>query len=209
MQIELQGKITTWNDKKGFGFITPLSGGDRIFVHIKALKQRHQHPRLGQIVHYTVSKDKQGRTCAAGVSFAGKGHPSPQRTMQKTGAFVFVGLLFAVLAVFTWALQMFPLYLIGLYTTASAITFIAYAIDKSSAQKGRWRTRESTLHMLSLLGGWPGALIAQQTLRHKTRKAGFQWTFKFTVLLNVAITAWLLTPGGPERTRAFLEKVFR
>ncbi|MBN2702600.1 MAG: cold shock domain-containing protein [Pontiellaceae bacterium] len=36
MQLQVRGTITTWNDEKGFGFISPLSGGERVFVHIKA-----------------------------------------------------------------------------------------------------------------------------------------------------------------------------
>ena len=58
----------------------------------------------------------------------------------------------------------------GAYGLVSLVTFIAYAIDKSAAQANRWRTRESTLHLLAMLGGWPGALLAQHALRHKSRK---------------------------------------
>ena len=90
-----------------------------------------------------------------------------------------------------------PLGLLWLYAGASLVTFIAYAIDKSAAQSGHWRTQDSTLHMLALIGGWPGALIAQNRLRHKSRKATFQLVFWATALLNCGALAWLLTaPGG-------------
>lgn len=70
------------------------------------------------------------------------------------------------------------------YLGASMAAGAAYALDKSAAQEGRWRTRESTLHLLALLGGWPGALVAQKLLRHKSRKRRFQFVFWITVALN-------------------------
>lgn len=77
------------------------------------------------------------------------------------------------------------------YLALSALAFLAYAVDKSAAIAGRWRTTEKTLHWLSLAGGWPGALLAQQLLRHKTSKPGFVAVFWGTVLLNVlALVAW-------------------
>lgn len=81
--------------------------------------------------------------------------------------------------------------LLLLYFGASGITFLVYALDKSAARRDRWRTRESTLHLLSLIGGWPGALAAQQLLRHKSAKPSFQAVFWLTVAVNVAVVGWL------------------
>ena len=72
------------------------------------------------------------------------------------------------------------------YLGLSLAAFMAYAFDKSSTISGRWRTAEQTLHLFSLAGGWPGALLAQQLLRHKTSKPGFVGVFWLTVALNVA-----------------------
>lgn len=71
-----------------------------------------------------------------------------------------------------------------LYVAASLITFLIYAIDKNAAQKGTRRTPEANLHFLSLVGGWPGALVAQQSLRHKTKKQPFRRIFWLTAILN-------------------------
>jgi uncharacterized membrane protein YsdA (DUF1294 family) len=77
------------------------------------------------------------------------------------------------------------------YICLSVITFLFYAFDKSAAISRNWRTRENTLHLLSLAGGWPGALIAQQLLRHKTSKESFVIAFWLTVALNVCgFVAW-------------------
>ena len=71
------------------------------------------------------------------------------------------------------------------YLLVSLAAFVAYAIDKSDARQGRWRTRESTLHCFGLACGWPGALLAQQFLRHKSSKPSFVAGFWATVVLNV------------------------
>ncbi|MGQ0619849.1 MAG: DUF1294 domain-containing protein [Panacagrimonas sp.] len=79
----------------------------------------------------------------------------------------------------------------------SMIAYVLYAWDKVSAQGGRWRTQESTLLMVGLLGGWPGALIAQQTMRHKTAKKSFQAAFWISSMINVAALFWAHSIGFP------------
>ncbi|MEL7668339.1 MAG: DUF1294 domain-containing protein [Actinomycetota bacterium] len=73
------------------------------------------------------------------------------------------------------------------YLAFSIVTFAVYAWDKSAARRGARRVPESTLHVLALLGGWPGALVAQQALRHKTRKQPFRTIFWLTVLVNCIV----------------------
>lgn len=85
---------------------------------------------------------------------------------------------------------------IGCHLLASGVTFGLYAIDKSAARNGQWRIRESTLNTLALLGGWPGALLAQRIFRHKSRKISFQIVFWLAVLLNSGVVAWLFTSAG-------------
>lgn len=82
------------------------------------------------------------------------------------------------------------------YLVASSTTFGAYALDKVAAERGAWRTSEGTLHLLALAGGWPGAMIAQNSLRHKTRKQPFRTIFWTTVVLNCTAFAWLFTADG-------------
>ena len=82
-----------------------------------------------------------------------------------------------------------------IYLAASLITFIVYALDKSAAKAGKWRTPEKTLHILVLIGGWPGALLAQQKLRHKSQKQPFHTIFRLTVAINLAALALLVGRG--------------
>jgi uncharacterized membrane protein YsdA (DUF1294 family) len=80
------------------------------------------------------------------------------------------------------------------YAVVSVVTFVAYALDKRAAADGRWRTSESVLLSLGLLGGWPGAVLAQQWFRHKTRKAAFRAAFWGTVAINVLAFVLIATP---------------
>lgn len=77
------------------------------------------------------------------------------------------------------------------YLLASGLCFAVYALDKSAARRGQRRTPERTLLLLGLAGGWPGAVLAQQWLRHKTRKQPFQNRFWLTVALHLALAGWL------------------
>src|SRR5436305_9466452 len=80
------------------------------------------------------------------------------------------------------------LYLI-LVVVMSLASFVAYWLDKRRAAKERRRIPERTLHLMALLGGWPGALMGQRQFRHKTQKLSFRIVFWLTVLLHVGIVA--------------------
>jgi uncharacterized membrane protein YsdA (DUF1294 family) len=70
------------------------------------------------------------------------------------------------------------------YGVVSLVAFLLYWNDKRKARTDAWRTPENVLHAVALAGGWPGALLAQQLFRHKTRKVSFQVVFWFIVLLH-------------------------
>lgn len=92
---------------------------------------------------------------------------------------------------------------LGLVAAASLVTFAAYGFDKRRAGAGGRRVPERTLHLLALLGGWPGALAAQRRFRHKTQKVPFLVAFWGTVALHVALVGavgYALTGAGANRT---------
>jgi uncharacterized membrane protein YsdA (DUF1294 family) len=78
------------------------------------------------------------------------------------------------------------------YLLASMVCFATYAFDKSAARAGARRTPERTLLLLGLAGGWPGAVLAQQWLRHKTRKQPFQGLFWLSVAAHAALAGGLV-----------------
>ena len=116
-----------------------------------------------------------------------------RRTRPGAASYLAVG-AFALAALIINALWPLPLWAAGLYLGASILCFIVYAVDKSAAHAGRRRVSESTLLLLGLIGGWPGAIVAQQTLRHKTQKTSFRKAFWVTVFANVVVFAVLATP---------------
>jgi uncharacterized membrane protein YsdA (DUF1294 family) len=88
---------------------------------------------------------------------------------------------------------------LSLVFVMSVVCFTAYGLDKSRAGNGSRRVPEQTLHILSLLGGWPGALLGQRQFRHKTKKLSFLIVFWCVVLLHVAVvgTATYVFFGNP------------
>ena len=86
--------------------------------------------------------------------------------------------------------------LLAWYLVIGSVTFVVYAKDKRAAINGNWRVPEKTLHIFSVAGGWLGALIAQDKLRHKTQKQPFRAIYWLTVVINVAAFLWTLTPSG-------------
>ena len=114
---------------------------------------------------------------------------------QKEFSSCFCFVFFNILAFWVY-MERLQMIIVGFYAVMSLITFGLYAKDKSAAKSGRWRTSESTLHMFSLLGGWPGAMLAQSYLRHKSIKQPFRFIYWLTVIINVSALTWLLTPDG-------------
>lgn len=106
-------------------------------------------------------------------------------------AFLTAGLFLAGVAL-GCVLGVLPLASLIIYSIASLVTFILYAQDKSAAVSGRRRTPEVRLHVLSLIGGWPGALCAQQYLRHKSSKARFRAVYTLTVVMNLVLLGWMV-----------------
>ena len=201
-----KGTITSWKDDKGYGFVTQLKGGKQVFIHINAFDNRNRRPEINEVVTYTMSKDKQGRPSAANAMLAGD--KLKRKTAQKGRSIAFVfalAFLFAVGGPATT--EALPSIILVTYVALSLITFLVYAIDKSRARRGRWRISEGTLHLLALAGGWPGALIAQQTLRHKSKKASFRIVFWATVLLNCGGLIWLHTIEGRAYLNLLLARI--
>lgn len=193
-----QGRISKWNDERGFGFISPSEGGGSVFVHISSFPRSDRRPGVNEAVSYTIAPDSRGRLQADDVRFiAAPPAASPTRRTTRSGIAVPVAFAasFLIALVALVAAGRLEISWMALYYGASVITFGAYARDKRVARDGGWRTPESTLHLISLVGGWPGALIAQALLRHKTRKPQFLIGYWFTVVVNCIALGIIIVKG--------------
>lgn len=205
--MRFEGTLISWNEDRGSGFIQPTQGGQEIFAHISTFSPRGLRPQVGQNLSFEMEIGQQGKKRTKNVQVARR-VATPKRMQRDSGAQWGTATLFAIPAfgALYIAVQLTlhpPLAMALVYLAASLVSFFAYALDKSAAQNGRWRIAESTLHLLALAGGWPGALLAQQFLRHKSRKAEFRAVFWGTVLINVAGFLVICSPLGRPLVAVF------
>lgn len=200
----VKGTLTQWKDDQGFGFAKTDQTSDKVFVHIKQFSYKSRRPVEGDRLIYCIEKDHQNRLQAVNIQLLhdyerqrirSERHEKAEGGKQfwsKFAVYPFI-LLLGILYFY----QKIELWMIGYYLLINLITFYQYWSDKQAAQNNRRRVPENTLHQLSLMGGWIGAIIAQLSLRHKSQKAEFRQTFWITVIANIvifiAIVAFLQT----------------
>ena len=201
--MRYQGKITSWKDDQGYGFIKPNGGGQQVFVHIKSFADTRRRPADNDLVTYELRMDQKRGPRAANAAFVGKRSVGAEHSGAGTGVLLFSALFFVLLLGAAVAGKLPPAAL-GLSLAASVGAFLLYARDKSAAQRKEWRTPEGTLHIVALVGGWPGALLAQKLLRHKSSKRSFQIVFWATVVLNCAALLVYASPAGSRLFLSFL-----
>jgi uncharacterized membrane protein YsdA (DUF1294 family)/cold shock CspA family protein len=219
--MKRQGRLVRWEAERGFGFIRSPGVSADVFVHLRDFLDRQLKPQVGMelsfeeihiggkgpramAVHAVDAAQPQARQAEARRAPAS---PHARRTAadsrrrgeaapsSSSPSILPVGVLLlgyaALLSYGIWTARLPPLAL-GALLLVNLLTVVIYGVDKSAAQAGRWRTAESTLHLLSLAGGWPGAWCAQRLFRHKSRKTSFMAGYWATVLLNMAaVAAWV------------------
>lgn len=200
-----QGRLVEWFDEKGYGFIQPNDDSkDRVFLHIKDFARQGPRPILGCALEYNVLVDVQGRYRAQQVSYLKASQTQKSRTSKVSPKKTEQGqrwspmqiasvayIVFLALLVLMGRLSGLVLLFISVMNAAS---YWFYAQDKEAAQNRQRRVPENTLHLLSFLGGWPAAWLAQQKLRHKTQKQPFRKIYFCTILFNILLILWLISP---------------
>lgn len=215
--MRMKGRIKNWDDDRGFGFIVPDNGERSIFVHITGFVERGIRPVGGEIVTYKKSTDHLGRPCAVSVEYVVDERPpdlarsyEPPQVVARSYLDVLpisITVAFVSFLVAETFSRRVPLWLFAVYPLASVIAFRMYAKDKQAAEKRKWRTAERKLLLVALLGGWPGAVAAQQWFRHKTSKFSFQFVFWMLVAYNGAALAYLASPDCRQVVREAIEQV--
>lgn len=85
-------------------------------------------------------------------------------------------------------MKLFNLYFFAINLIAVIIT----CYDKHCAIKKKWRVKESTLLIISALGGSVGMYITMQTIRHKTKHPKFMVGIPVIIIVQIAIAVFLV-----------------
>ena len=202
-----EGTIVRWDDAKGFGFIRSGASAQDVFVHVRDYSSAGEAPRQGlsvtfEDIHVGGKGPRAVAVQPAGGAVTRRARPWTARPAASTrkqaarsgpqaaraGAWAALPLMAVYGLGLTWLVlqRQVPWWVLPVSVLLNLGTFFAYWQDKHAAQKGRWRIKEDTLHLWSLAGGWGGAWIAQQVLRHKSSKASFRAAYWLTVMTHCA-----------------------
>jgi len=212
------GELVDWDDDRGFGFIQRPTGSERIFVHVKAIRQSYTRPRLGDRLSYTVGPGRNGKLAALDVDIAGA-NPRPREAAQRgapelpfarNSNRVWAALTLIVLLMAAIITNRLPPWGALPYILLGLLSFSQYRADKLAAIAGVWRTSEYQLHGLDLAFGIIGGLLAQHIYRHKTSKPMFRiitWAIAalHMVLLALVLSGWITS----ELIKASITEVLR
>ena len=183
----LDGRISEWVEERGFGWVQ--HGGESLFAHIREFR-KGRVPEKGDEVTFVRGLDPVGRPCAKSLLLK-KEHAGPGlwACLQLVVLLVLPLLAGLKLPIATWAVPVAML-------VVSVTAWITYRSDKKAAEAGSWRVSETMMHLLEILGGWPGAFLAQRRYRHKTRKASYQLIFQSIVFLYQLVSLDIVLDHG-------------
>ena len=194
MSDEKSGRIIEWDPRRSFGFVH--DGTNRVFLHEREFVKPHKTPERGDVITFFVGKDHTGRIVAKEIRI----HEA-RAGLEGIHFAALAGLLIGPgFAIHRLAPVIDYRITLGAAAALSLLTFWVYAIDKRRAQEGEYRVTEKTLHTLELLGGWPGAFLAQRKFRHKSAKPAFLLIFWLIVSAHQFLTIdyalhWRLSAG--------------
>ena len=194
--MRFKGTLKTWHDERGFGFVTPEDGGPDVFVHMKDFPAGSTRPHPAMALTFDIERGADGKLRARNVVNPAAGglglHARSFSHWSLSSKVVLSGFLLCMVVVaLVWRL---PLGIALGYLVMSVTCALMYLHDKEAALNKKWRVSEATLIVLGLCGGWPGGLVAQQVLRHKTAKTSFQVPFWITVGTNLLLFIAVFTP---------------
>ncbi|MEW4454289.1 cold shock and DUF1294 domain-containing protein [Bremerella sp. JC817] len=209
--MRTEGKITRWDDIRGFGFISWQGEEDSVFVHIKEFSGSSRRPAVGDMVTYELANGDNGKSRAENVRFSDEKEPVRKSSSSRSklgGTSVAAALLFVGFLIGAAFFHRISWLVVAACGVMSIATFLVYSFDKLSAKLDKRRIPEATLHLMGLLGGWPGALYAQRLVRHKSSKKKFLFTFWITVFLNIAVIGYLVWSGESGFVNQMLDKLW-
>ncbi|MGG5574542.1 DUF1294 domain-containing protein [Vibrio diazotrophicus] len=194
--MALKGTISEWYIDRGYGYIIPDSGALRIKFLLSDVKNSVNIGELKQPVRFVIAQDENGNRRATHV----------EGVRSFPWATLIVVWFAATLGgcVYFWQ---YPLLIVYYYLGATAIVLAIYLLDKRNEKRNKAVTGESALLFLSLLGGWPGAVIGQYSFNLQPKSFTFQLLFFFVMLLHIAFLVWSLTPEGSVQLREWVRLI--
>ncbi|WP_256354342.1 cold shock and DUF1294 domain-containing protein [Variovorax sp. dw_308] len=191
--MKRQGTLVRWVKDRGFGFIHCPDISADVFVHLRDFTDKGITPQVGMMlrfeeIHMGGKGPRAVAVQAAGAARQPQGRsasePSRRPSDRPNGRSrdvapstsslpmaLLIAIYVALLGYGVWIARISPITL-AVLLVISLSTFFIYGLDKSAAEAGRWRTSETTLHMLSLLGGWPGRLVRPAPVSPQGSQAG-------------------------------------
>jgi cold shock CspA family protein len=152
--MRFKGKLTKWNDDRGFGFIAPMEGGPEVFAHISAFPRDGRRPEVGEVLTYEQVADKAGRPRAVGITRPGVPAPARMRATHPPGTprpgprpSVVLPMVVIVLSlsVLGWEYRRYPARAAGEEAEAAAGPAHSVAEDTDSGRTCDERTRCSQM----------------------------------------------------------------
>jgi uncharacterized membrane protein YsdA (DUF1294 family)/cold shock CspA family protein len=212
LHMKKQGTVVKWDDARGFGFIRATGSSGDVFFHVRdfhaggggkpgrGLAVAFEEIHVGGKGPRAMAVQPAGEHAVPGRAVGSRGGRAARSSFGRAASTPSSGVLLALPLMVTYAsavvssvwTRRLPWWVLPVLFIVNLLTFFAYWQDKYAASKGGWRISESTLHLWSMAGGWPGAWFAQQVLRHKSSKQSFRATYWATVVLHCAALGALL-----------------
>jgi uncharacterized membrane protein YsdA (DUF1294 family)/cold shock CspA family protein len=186
-----KGTLVMWNDTKGFGFIRPNQADEDFFIHISNFKKGlTRRPEIGDEVQFREAEGPGKKRVSYALipalietdtASVAQFELNPRQRSWLTNVLIITPL---VLSSYLLLMAKNPVPFFS-YFILSLLTMILYGKDKANAATRKWRVPESYFHILELMGGWPGALIAQNDFRHKTRASTYLWILRGIIAIHL------------------------
>ena len=188
------GRVSQWDTAKGLGFVQPDGGGERLLLRRADLqgRLRTREPQVGEPLRFCVSQDQ--RRALQVHSTAPPPAPvaaAPRAGGPNSNRLLVIPVFALLLGALHWEHPL-PRAVPTLYSALSMALVLVYGMDKWAARRGAARVAPWSLHVVAVMGGWPGALIGQQLFRHKTTEPLFLRITWAMAALNIALLllAW-------------------
>lgn len=106
-----------------------------------------------------------------------------KRTFEDNFCLVLASTACVIFIVYTFLYSQMNLFIA--IVVINAITMMMYYSDKNYAKRQEWRINNNFLLFPTIIGGWIGAIFAQQLFDHKTTKQSFRYWFHRYMAINI------------------------